>query len=54
MSIGTLYQYFPSKEAIAVTMLERHIADTIHRLHEWVGEIVAEHHAICARRYTSM
>ncbi len=28
VSIGTLYQYFPSKEAIAVALLERHIAET--------------------------
>ena len=31
VSIGTLYQYFPSKEAIAVALLELHIADTDHR-----------------------
>jgi len=48
VSIGTLYQYFPSKEAIAVAMLERHIADTDHRLHEWVGHMVAEQHGLHA------
>jgi AcrR family transcriptional regulator len=46
VSIGTLYQYFPSKEAIAVALLERHIADTDHRLHEWVGHMVAEQHGL--------
>ena len=48
VSIGTLYQYFPSKEAIAVALLERHIADTDHRLHEWVGHMVAEQHGLRA------
>jgi AcrR family transcriptional regulator len=48
VSIGTLYQYFPSKEAIAVALLERHIADTDRRLHEWVGHMVAEQHRLRA------
>ena len=46
VSIGTLYQYFPSKEAIAVALLERHIADTDHRLHEWVGHMVVAQHCL--------
>lgn len=46
VSIGTLYQYFPSKEAIAVALLEQHIADTDHRLHEWVGHMVVEQHSL--------
>jgi AcrR family transcriptional regulator len=48
VSIGTLYQYFPSKEAIAVSLLERHIADTDQRLHEWVGHMIAERHGLRA------
>jgi AcrR family transcriptional regulator len=48
VSIGTLYQYFPSKEAIAVALLERHIADTDRRLHEWVGHMIAEQHGLHA------
>lgn len=35
VSIGTLYQYFPSKEALAVALLERHIAEGMQRLNEW-------------------
>lgn len=46
VSIGTLYQYFPSKEALAVALLERHIFDTDRRLHEWVGHMVAEKHGL--------
>jgi AcrR family transcriptional regulator len=42
VSIGTLYQYFPSKEALAVALLERHLAEGMRRLHEWVGQAVAE------------
>lgn len=42
VSIGTLYQYFPNKEALAVALLERHIEDGMRRLHTWVGSIVAE------------
>jgi AcrR family transcriptional regulator len=48
VSIGTLYQYFPSKEAIAVSLLERHIADTDQRIHEWVGHMVSEQHGLRA------
>jgi AcrR family transcriptional regulator len=48
VSIGTLYQYFPSKEAIAVALLERHIGDTERHLHEWVGHMVAERHGLRA------
>jgi AcrR family transcriptional regulator len=44
VSIGTLYQYFPSKEAVAVALLERHITETDRRLHEWVGHMVEERH----------
>jgi AcrR family transcriptional regulator len=46
VSIGTLYQYFPSKEAIAVALLEQHISDTDHRRHEWVGHMVVERHTL--------
>jgi AcrR family transcriptional regulator len=42
VSIGTLYQYFPSKEALAVALLERHLAEGMRRLNEWVGRAVAE------------
>lgn len=46
LSIGTLYQYYPSKEAVAVVLLERHIEETGRRLHEWVGHTVAERHSL--------
>ena len=42
VSIGTLYQYFPSKEALAVALLERHLAEGMRRLNDWVGSAVAE------------
>lgn len=45
-SIGTLYQYFPSKEAIAVALLERHIAETGLRLQEWASHMAAERHGL--------
>jgi AcrR family transcriptional regulator len=48
VSIGTRYQYFPGKEAAAVALLERHIADADHRLHPWVGSRVAEPHGLRA------
>jgi AcrR family transcriptional regulator len=48
VSVGTLYQYYPSKEAIAVALLERHITDTSRRLKEWVGHMVAEQHGLGA------
>jgi AcrR family transcriptional regulator len=48
VSIGTLYQYFPSKEAIAVALVERHVVDTDRRLNEWVGHISSEEHGLHA------
>lgn len=48
VSIGTLYQYFPSKEAIAVALVERHVVDTDSRLHEWVGHVASEEHGLHA------
>jgi AcrR family transcriptional regulator len=46
VSVGTLYQYFPSKEAVAVALLEAHIAETTRKLHEWVGHMVAKRHGL--------
>ncbi|MBK6847886.1 MAG: TetR/AcrR family transcriptional regulator [Proteobacteria bacterium] len=46
VSVGTLYQYFPSKEAVAVALLERHIQETNRKLHEWVGHMVAKRHGL--------
>ena len=40
VSIGTLYQYFPNKEALAVALLERHLAEAMRRLNDWVGRSV--------------
>jgi AcrR family transcriptional regulator len=42
VSIGTLYQYFPNKEAVAVALLERHLAEGMRGLREWVGRAVAQ------------
>ena len=46
VSIGTLYQYFPSKEALLVALLERHVEETQRALNEWVGHMVAECHTL--------
>ena len=46
VSIGTLYQYFPSKEALAVALLERHIDETQRQMREWVGHMLAERHTL--------
>jgi len=46
VSIGTLYQYFPSKEALAVALLEQHIGEVQQNLHAWVGHMVAENHTL--------
>lgn len=46
VSVGTLYQYFPSKEAVAVALLERHIQETDRKLHEWVGHMVSKQHGL--------
>jgi AcrR family transcriptional regulator len=46
VSVGTLYQYFPSKEAVAVALLEGHIHETNRKLHEWVGHMVSKRHPL--------
>lgn len=46
VSIGTLYQYFPSKEALGVALLERHIQETQRQMREWVGHMLAERHTL--------
>ncbi len=46
VSIGTLYQYFKSKEALAVALLERHIDETQRQLKEWVGHMLSENHTL--------
>jgi AcrR family transcriptional regulator len=40
VSIGTLYQYYPTKEAIAVELVERHLAGQVRAAHEWGGRVV--------------
>jgi AcrR family transcriptional regulator len=46
VSVGTLYQYFPSKEAVAAALLEAHIEETNRKLHEWVGHMVSKRHGL--------
>jgi AcrR family transcriptional regulator len=46
VSIGTLYQYFPSKEAVAVALLERHLTETEQRLQLWVAGVVPGHQTL--------
>ncbi len=41
VSVGTLYQYFPSKEAILTALLEAELAQTTRRLQAWVGSALA-------------
>lgn len=48
VSIGTLYQYFPNKESLAVALRERHIAETGLRLRAWVEHMLAERHGLRA------
>jgi AcrR family transcriptional regulator len=48
VSIGTVYQYFPNKEAIAVALVERHVVDTDRRFREWVGHVSTEEHGLHA------
>ncbi len=48
VSIGTLYQYFPSKEAVAVALLERHVSETQRGVEEWIAHMLAERHGLAA------
>lgn len=42
VSIGSLYQYFPNKDALLVTLTERHLASTTAGLIERLGDLGAE------------
>ncbi len=46
VSIGTLYQYFSSKEALVVALLEQHIEEIQRQMREWVGHMLAESHTL--------
>jgi AcrR family transcriptional regulator len=48
VSIGTLYQYFSSKEALAVALVQQHAHETDIQLHEWVGHVSSEGHGLRA------
>lgn len=41
VSIGTLYQYFPNKESLAVALLERHLAEGMRHMAGWVAGCIA-------------
>jgi AcrR family transcriptional regulator len=41
VSVGTLYQYFPGKEAILSALLDAELAQTTRRLQAWVGGALA-------------
>ena len=38
ISVGSLYQYFPNKDAILVGLMERHLADGLTHLEPWMAE----------------
>lgn len=42
VSVGTLYQYFPNKEALAVALLERHLELAMRRLDGWIARSLSE------------
>lgn len=43
MSVGSLYQYFPNKDAILVELVEEHIDEGAGRVEQAVGSCVARH-----------
>jgi AcrR family transcriptional regulator len=42
VSIGSLYQYFPSKEALVVALIERHNRDLLQVVREALGEVASQ------------
>ena len=42
VSIGTLYQYFPNKEALAVTLLERHLDEGTRVFADLIAQVHAQ------------
>lgn len=41
VSVGTLYQYFADKQAMATTLVERHLADMLGHVRAWASRVEA-------------
>jgi AcrR family transcriptional regulator len=54
VSIGSLYQYFPSKEALVATLVERHTDEMLARLRASLPELVALPLPRAARRVVEL
>lgn len=53
VSVGTLYQYFPNKEAVVVALIERHCDQQIALLQAMVGDMVAAPLPSAVRTYVA-
>ncbi len=51
VSIGTLYQYFPNKEALFVALIERHFDEQVELLQRMVGSLIDAPLAEAVRAY---
>ncbi|MBW8813290.1 MAG: TetR family transcriptional regulator [Caulobacterales bacterium] len=50
VSIGSLYQYFPSKEALVVAVVERHNRELVTVVREALGEVADQPFEVAVRR----
>ena len=50
VSIGSLYQYFPNKEAIVAGLIERYVADDQHYLESMLHRLAAEPIEVAVRQ----
>jgi len=55
ISVGSLYEYFPNKDAILVALLETHLRDAERVLGELVGEVARDRSSLAAatRRFVA-
>jgi AcrR family transcriptional regulator len=54
VSIGSLYQYFPSKEALVAAVSERHTREVFELMHKALIKVVARPVEVAAREFVSV
>lgn len=54
VSVGSLYQYFPSKEALVAAVIDRHTQNLMHVVHDALTKVVARPIDVAVRELVSV